>query len=78
MLKDSNQLAALKGKLAHDANQRAKEAAPADQSHAPVMVQPKGSDKDAKPGGKSAHSAKQAPGEPESDLEDVRRLTRVI
>ncbi len=78
MLKDSNQLAALKGKLAHDANQRAKAASPADQSHEAVPVQPKSSDKDAKQRGKSAHSTKQAPGEPESDLEDVRRLTRVI
>jgi hypothetical protein len=86
MLKDSTQLAALKGKLARDENQRTetqrshdKISGPADQRNSgPGAVPPKGSDKDAKRHGKSAHSTKEAPGKPASDLEDVRRSTRVI
>jgi hypothetical protein len=86
MLKDSTQLAALKGKLARDENQRSetqrshdKISGPADQRNSgPGAVPPKGSDKDAKRHGKSAHSTKEAPGKPASDLEDVRRSTRVI
>jgi hypothetical protein len=75
MLKDSNQLAALKGKLAREGAH----SGPADQKNpGSTAVPPKGSDKDAKPRGKSAHSTREAPGKPASDLEDVRRSTRVI
>jgi len=38
----------------------------------------KGSNKEAKPSGKSARTMKQVPGKPAADLEDVRRSTRVI
>ncbi len=79
MLKDSNQLAAIKGKLAHDADQRAKASGQADQKNSgPAMAPPKSSDRDAKRRGKTAHSTNEAPGKPQSDLEDVRRSTRVI
>jgi hypothetical protein len=81
MLKDSTQLAALKGKLARDENQRThdKISGPADQRNSgSAAVPPKGSDKNAKRHGKSADSTKEAPGKPASDLEDVRRSTRVI
>lgn len=81
MLKDSNQLATLKGKLAHDENQRSHEklSAPADQKDSgSAAAAPKGSGKDAKRPGKPTHSTKEAPGKPTSDLEDVRRSTHVI
>lgn len=81
MLKDSTQLAALKGKLARDENQRSREKAssPADQKDsAPASAAPNRTDKNAKQPGKSAHSTKEAPGKPAADLEDVRRSTRVI
>ena len=81
MLKDSSQLAALKGKLARDANEHShdKMQGPAEQNNpGSAVVPPKGSDKDAKRHGKTAHSTREAPGKPESDLEDVRRSTRVI
>jgi hypothetical protein len=82
MLKDSTQLAALKGKLARDENQRSREKAssPADQKNsAPAApAAPNRTDKNAKQPGKSAHSTREAPGKPAADLEDVRRSTRVI
>jgi len=83
MLKDSTQLAALKGKLAREENQRSQKAStPADQAEqkdsGPAPAAPKTLDKDAKRPGKSAHSTKEAPGKPAADLEDVRRSTRVI
>jgi mannitol-specific phosphotransferase system IIBC component len=80
MLKDSTQLAALKGKMARDASQHAAEqlAVPTDQKNSGSAAAPKHSDKDAKRPGKSARSTKEAPGKPAADLEDVRRLTRVI
>ena len=83
MLKDSSQLAALKGKLARDDSKRLQNngsAAP-DQKGVDAGnpgAGPKGSDKDSKRTGKSAHSTKDAPGKPAADLEDVRRSTRVI
>lgn len=83
MLKDSTQLAALKGRLARDDNKRMhdKASAPADQKGADSpnpAAGTKGSDKETKRPGKSAHSMRQAPGKPPGDLEDVRRATRVI
>lgn len=81
MLKDSTQLAALKGKLAKDENQRPHEKAssPADQKDSsPASGAPKDSNKSAKQPGKSAHTTKEAPGKPAADLEDVRRSTRII
>ncbi|MFY9906890.1 MAG: hypothetical protein WBX02_05520 [Terriglobales bacterium] len=88
MLKDSTQLAALKGKMAvNDRSQgQNKLAAPA-QNKSVEQGNPaagangsdaKGADKDAKRPGKAARSLKTAPGKPASDLEDVRRSTRVI
>jgi len=85
MLKDSTQLAALKGKLAKDENLRSHEkvSVPAEQKNSgPAAAATKGSesnsDKDTKRPGKSTHSTKEAPGKPASDLEDVRRSTRLI
>lgn len=84
MLKDSNELALLKGKLAHDESARAQQQPPAG-AGAPAQAgqqkspsAPKGSAKDGKQPGKPAHSTKEAPGKPPSDLEDVRRATRII
>ncbi len=83
MMKDSDQLATLKGKLARDDSKRSHDAAPAqaDQKGAAsgnAAAGAKGSDKEAKRPGKSAHAMKEVPGKPAADLEDVRRSTRVI
>lgn len=88
MLKDSTQLATLKGKLARDDSKRSqdKASAPAEQKDADSgNADPgnsaggtKGADKETKRPGKSAHSTKEAPGRPAADMEDVRRCTRVI
>jgi hypothetical protein len=83
MLKDSTQLAALKGKLARDDGKRVQEKAsvPADRKSADSgnsAAGAKGSDKETKRPGKSARSTKDVPGKPAADLEDVRRSTRVI
>lgn len=84
MLKDSTQLAALKGKLARDGNLPAQGRAAAASGPSALTNQrkdsasPKDSGKQAKRPGKSARSLKQAPGKPPSDLEDVRRSTRAI
>ncbi|HMB83601.1 MAG TPA: hypothetical protein VKI40_06055 [Terriglobales bacterium] len=83
MLKDSTQLATLKGKLARDDSKRLhdKASAPADHKDADSgnpAAGAKGSDKETKRPGKSAHSMKVVPGKPAADLEDVRRATRVI
>jgi hypothetical protein len=73
MLKDSNQLATLKGKLARDDGKRAQNHKDADSANVGAGV--KGSEK--RPG-KSARSMKQIPGKPAADLDDVRRTTQVI
>ena len=83
MLKDSTQLATLKGKLARDDSKRSqdKASAPAEQKDADSgnpAAGAKGADKETKRPGKSDHSTKQAPRRPAADLEDVRRCTRVI
>ena len=79
MLKDSTQLAALKTKIARDENQHSqtKPSAPAIAKDAGNAAQ-KNSNKDPMHPGKSTRTMKQAPGKPASDLEDVRRSTRVI
>ena len=88
MLKDSTQLATLKGKLARDENKRShekasapaerKDAVPGDADPGNSAAGAKGADKETKQPGKSAHSTKEAPGRPAADMEDVRRCTRVI
>ena len=82
MLKDSTQLAALKNKLAHDGSKQAHEKASAPAEHKNADSNPaagaKGSDKETKRPGKSANSTKEVPGKPAADLEDARRLTRMI
>jgi hypothetical protein len=86
MLKDSTQLAALKGKMAVTDGARTpdKAASPADNKNVESPAaggkgsDAKGADKDGKRPGKAARSSKSVPGKPEADLEDVRRSTRVI
>ncbi len=93
MLKDSTQLASLKGKLARDESKRLQDVAPAQAEHKdaasgngsagnPAAGNPaagaKGSEKETKRPSKSARSTKEAPGKPASDLTDVRRSTGVI
>ena len=88
MLKDSTQLATLKGKLARDESKRShekasapaerKDAVPGDAVPGDPAAGAKGADKETKRPGKSAHSTKEAPGRPAADMEDVRRCTRVI
>lgn len=82
MLKDSTQLAAIKGKLARDDDKKAHDkASAADAKGAGASTPPPGGkvpDKESKRPGKSARSMKQIPGKPAADLEDVRRSTQVI
>ncbi len=83
MLKDSTQLAALKGKLARDEGKRNQEKGAAEQkkatgNSAAKGADPKGLDKDAKRSGKSTRSLQSVPQKPEADLQDVRRATSVI
>src|ERR1700691_4452246 len=79
ILKDSTQLATLKGKIARDDSKRIhdKAAAAADHVDADSGSSPAGV-KGSKKAGKSARTMKQVPGKPAADLEDVRRITRVI
>jgi hypothetical protein len=88
MLKDSTQLATLKGKLARGDSKRLQDKASVqaeqkDAGSSNPAAGAKGSDangldKEPKRPGKSAHSMKEVPGKPAADLEDVRRSTRVI
>jgi len=87
MLKDSTQLAAIKDKMAKDDVKRLHEKAPAQVNPQPdsktpdsasAAVGPKTPDKKDSRSSKSARTMKQVPGKPASDLEDVRRATRVI
>ena len=79
LLKDSSQLAALKGKLAREEAKRtqtqAQEPKEPASNRAPAD---KGADKGTRPPGKPTHSMKRVPEKPAADLEDVRRSTRVI
>ncbi len=82
MLKDSSQLAELKGKIARE--QAAKQAQPPVQQAQPEQRDPvvnkerKSTEKDSRQQGKSTRSLKSVPGKPAADLEDVRRSTRVL
>ncbi len=83
LLRDSTQLAALKGKSAHDDGKQVHDKASAqverkDGESGNAAAGAKGSDKETKRPGKSARSTKETPGKPAADLEDVRRSTRVI
>jgi hypothetical protein len=92
MLRDSSQLAVLKGKLARNDSKRSHDQAAAepaeskdaDASNATAGTtgtkgsDAKGLDKETKRPNKSAHATKEVPGKPAADLEDVRRSTRVI
>jgi hypothetical protein len=85
MLKDSTQLAALKGKLARDDGKGLHDKAAVQTDHKDAASSnpnpaagAKGQDKDAKRPGKSAHTTREVPGKPAADLEDVRRTTQVI
>ncbi len=78
MLKDSSQLAELKGKLAREAKQTKPAANPTTKDPA-VGKQPEPApNNDSKRAGKSAGSMKTVPGKPAADLEDVRRSTRSL
>ena len=87
MLKDSTQLATLKGKLARDDSKRSQDKASAqadqqadhkDADSGNPAAGTKGPDKETKRPGKSAHATKEAPGKPAADMQDVRRCTRTI
>ena len=83
MMKDSTQLATLKGKLARDDGKRGHDKAvvPADPKKAESGNPETGAKKDkeaAKRSHKSSHPMKEVPEKPAADLEDVRRATRVI
>jgi hypothetical protein len=79
MLKDSTQLAELKGKIAREESLREQQRSlPGHSQQGPAEPDPKASSKDGKQTGRSAHSTRQAPRAPASDLEDVRRSTDVI
>ena len=82
MLKDSTQLAELKGRLARE--QAARQVQPPAQQAQPaqkdpfVNKAPKSPDKDSRHPEKPTRSLKTVPEKPASDLEDVRRSTRVL
>jgi hypothetical protein len=88
MLRDSGQLAALRGKLARSDSQQPQDqvATPADSKASAAGnaaagakgADTKGLGKETKRPSKSAHATKEVPGKPAADLEDVRRSTRVI
>ncbi len=87
MLKDSAQLAAIKDKMAREDVKQSHGNAPAQAAPQPdsknadsasAATSPKTSDKKDSRSTKSARTMKQVPGKPASDLEDVRRATRVI
>ncbi len=82
LLRDSTQLAELRGKQARDDGKQLHDKASAEVDHKDAAgnsaAGAKGSDKETKRPGKSARSTKETPGKPAADLEDVRRSTRVI
>lgn len=85
MLKDSTQLASIKSKISRDESLRPKDGQPDAATLSAPQARPKGpeakgadKDKESKKSGKAARSMKQIPGKPAADLQDVRRLTRVI
>jgi hypothetical protein len=78
MLKDSNQLATLKGKMARDDGKRMHDKAASQAGHGDTDAGNGIGIKGSKPTGKSSRTMKQVPQKPAADLEDVRRSTRVI
>lgn len=80
MVKDSSQLAELKGKIAREENLKARQKAQEGAGRAAVQKDPAGktSGKDGKGTGKSGNLPKEVPGRPDSDLQDMRRATRNI
>ncbi|MFZ0480623.1 MAG: hypothetical protein WAL71_15900 [Terriglobales bacterium] len=85
MLKDSNQLAALKGKMARDESLHSRQKSRAGEgASGPAEQQkdstggPKASGKNGKQPAKPEHNTKEAPGQPESDLQDVRRMNSIL
>ncbi len=80
MVKDSSQLAELKGKIAREENLKAHQKAPDGAGRAADQKDPAGktSGKDGKGTGKSGNLPKEVPGRPDSDLQDMRRATRNI
>lgn len=78
MLKDSTQLATLKGKMARD-DKRGHDKATAQRGQGDADSGAAGvGAKASKRNNKSAHTMKAIPGKPAADLEDVRRITQVI
>ncbi len=83
VLKDSTQLAAIKGKLAGENSPpiNGKASAQTGQKGAKPgnpAVETKKPGKETKPTGKSTRDMRQIPGKPAADLEDERRSTQVI
>jgi len=82
MLKDSTQLAALKGKMAREAKQSQDKAPAEAEEREPgsgnSTTPPKKHETDPKRSGPSARPHKVIPQKPAADLEDVRRSTRAI
>ena len=86
MLKDSTQLAALKGKLAHETNQQsaAKPAAQPQKNQTAQAPEPAPARPKAQAGNetqhraKAPHTMKEVPQRPAEDLQDIRRSTRVL
>jgi hypothetical protein len=84
MLKDSQQLATLKDRLAREVPVQSHDKATASTeqkqavSGSSTSSAPKAPGKETKRPGKSAQIKKEAPEKPAADLQDVRRSTRVI
>jgi len=82
MVKDSSQLAELKGKIAREeslkAHQKALDGAGRSAGQKDSASTPKASGKDGKGTGKSGNLPKEVPGRPDSDLQDMRRANRII
>jgi hypothetical protein len=84
MLKDSTQLADLKGKLAHadSEHSQTKPAAQAPRKEKPSAssgnAAPKSPSSEVRRPGKSARASKQIPEKPAEDLQDPRRSTNII
>ncbi|MGA9528207.1 MAG: hypothetical protein WBS24_08835 [Terriglobales bacterium] len=82
MLIDSNQLAALKGKISQDENHARQKsqsgASGSTDQRKDSTSDPKASGKNGKRPAKPEHQSKEAPMQPESDLQDVRRMNRIL
>jgi hypothetical protein len=82
MVKDSSQLAELKGKMAREeklkARQKVLDGAGRSAGQKDPAGTPKASGKGGKGTGKAGNWQKEVPGRPDSDLQDMRRATRII